>query len=99
MKYKVEHKIARRSFEHFKDINDEYIYRELAMKLVSDMSLEDLKKLIQFEKHDPKSEEGKSILENPHTQMDEQYALRKRELLKDLEQTQAILFKAKIYIQ
>ena len=43
-------------------VNDEYLFRDLARKMVSEMPLEELNKLIHLTKIDPNSEESKKVL-------------------------------------
>lgn len=44
--------------------NDEYIFRDLARKMVSEMPLDELHKLINFTKIDPNSVESEKVLRN-----------------------------------
>ena len=43
-------------------INDEYLFRDLARKMVSEMPLDELHKLINFKKIDPNSEDSQKTL-------------------------------------
>jgi len=43
-------------------VNDEYLFRELARKMVSDIPLEELHKLINLNKIDPNSDESEKVL-------------------------------------
>ena len=45
-------------------VNDEYIFRDLARKMVSEMPLDELHKLINFTKIDPSSVESEKVLRN-----------------------------------
>ncbi len=45
-------------------INDEYLFRDLARKLVSEMPLNELHKLMKLTKTDPLSEESANILKH-----------------------------------
>ena len=45
-------------------VNDEYIFRDLARKMVSEMPLDELHKLINFTKIDPNSVESEKVLRN-----------------------------------
>ncbi len=44
--------------EEVKITNDEYFFRELAIKMVSDIPFEELKKLIKLTKTDPRSQDS-----------------------------------------
>ena len=46
-------------------ITDEYMFRELARKMVSDMPYEDLQKIMSFTKTDPYSEHSQKALRDP----------------------------------
>lgn len=43
-------------------VNDEYLFRDLARKMVSEMPLEELYKFIIFTKIDPNSNESEKVL-------------------------------------
>ena len=45
-------------------VNDEYIFRDLARKMVSEMPLDELHKLINLTKIDPNSVESEKMLRN-----------------------------------
>ena len=45
-------------------VNDEYIFRDLARKMVSEMPLDELHKLINFTKIDLNSVESEKVLRN-----------------------------------
>ena len=45
-------------------VNDEYIFRDLARKMVSEMPLDELQKLINFTKIDLNSVESEKVLRN-----------------------------------
>ena len=45
-------------------VNDECLFRDLARKLVSEMPLDELHKLINLTKIDPNSDESKKVLRN-----------------------------------
>lgn len=61
MGYRFEVKINPELLKNTK-INDEYIYRDIARKMVSEMPLDVLHKLINLTKLDPSSEESKKVL-------------------------------------
>jgi hypothetical protein len=56
MKYLSEARITREAFID-NTINDEFIYRQLASRIISDMPIYDLMKLIEFVKIDPNSKD------------------------------------------
>ena len=43
-------------------VNDEYLFRDLARKMVSEMPLKELHKLINLTKIDPNSEDSEKVL-------------------------------------
>jgi hypothetical protein len=43
-------------------VNDEYLFRDLARKMVSEIPLEELHKLIKLTKIDPNSDESEKVL-------------------------------------
>lgn len=43
-------------------VNDEYLFRDLARKMVSEMPLDELHKLINLTKIDPNSDESEKVL-------------------------------------
>ncbi|AGO48444.1 hypothetical protein Phi10:1_gp104 [Cellulophaga phage phi10:1] len=63
MKYKCETKVTKELLDSGK-INDEYLFKDLARKIVSEMTLESLKELFKLDKIDPNSEKSKYILIN-----------------------------------
>ena len=89
MNYKAQTTITKQLFKEA-PIDDEYMYRDLARKLVTDMPLELLKKLIHFRKSDPDSKELKEKLTNPYTPDWE------KDWIQSLIYQQVILFEAKI---
>ena len=46
-------------------VDDEYLFRELARKMVTDMPINELKKLIRFNITNPFSDESEDIIRNP----------------------------------
>jgi hypothetical protein len=64
--YKTQTRVTQ---EMLKDapVNDEYIQRQMALKLIKDMPLEALSKLFKFEKFDPFSEESNNVLKDAFT--------------------------------
>jgi len=48
--------------EYSGEITDEYLFRELARKLINDLSFEDLSKLIKFTKTDPFTRDGIKLM-------------------------------------
>lgn len=61
MRYQCEVKVTPELLENTK-VNDEYLFRDLARKIVSEMPLELLKDLIQLDKIDPNSEKSQKVL-------------------------------------
>jgi hypothetical protein len=59
MIYLSEARVTREAYIHM-TINDEYIYRELAHRIISDMPIYDLMKLIEFTKIDPNDKDFRS---------------------------------------
>jgi hypothetical protein len=86
MRYYSEARVIREAYIH-RAINDEYIYRELAHRIISDMPIYDLMKLIEFTKIDPDDKDFRS-------KMHEYDPNEIRRLINE----QLILFKASIEI-
>jgi hypothetical protein len=86
MKYYSEARVMREAFIDT-TINDEYIYRELARRMISDMPIYNLMKLIEFTKIDPDDKDFRS-------KMHEYDPNEIRRLINE----QLILFKASIEI-
>ena len=61
MKNTIEVKVNPEMFEHT-SMTEEMLFRELARKMVTEMPIDDLKKLIKFEVIDPFSNESKFML-------------------------------------
>ena len=57
MKNKLEVKLARRTLKET-PINDEYMYRDLARRMVNEMPIDELHKLIKLTKIDPLSNDA-----------------------------------------
>jgi hypothetical protein len=86
MRYYSEAKVTREAYI-YGTIKDEYIYRELAHRIISDMPIYDLMKLIEFTKIDPDDKDFRSKMH--------EYDLNEtRRLINE----QLILFKASIEI-
>lgn len=65
-------------------INDEYIYRDLAVRMVKEMPIDELHKLIEFTKTDPNSEHSKRVLwdeDYPDWQKRQIYQLRHEDVI------------------
>ncbi len=71
-------------------VNDEYFFRDLARRLVSDMEIDELHKMIQFNKTDPYSEESKKIMQ------DYSQPQWKREQITSMRQQGVLLYEAKV---
>jgi len=61
MKNRCEEKVTPELLNSTK-VNDEYLFRYLARKMVMEMPLDELHKLINFTKIDPNSDESKKVL-------------------------------------
>ncbi len=61
MRYQCEVKVTPELLENT-IVNDEYLFRDLARKIVSEMPLELLRDLIKIDKIDPYSEESENVL-------------------------------------
>jgi hypothetical protein len=86
MRYYSEARVTREAYI-YRTIKDEYIYRELAHRIISDMPIYDLMKLIEFTKIDPDDKDFRSKMH--------EYDLNEtRRLINE----QLILFKASIEI-
>lgn len=88
MKNRCEVKVTPELFNNTK-IDDEYLFRELARKMVSEMPLNELHKLINFTKIDANSDESEKVLLNS---MD----MSKVEQIYQLRNERVILYCAKI---
>lgn len=66
MTNKVEIKVTRELLAN-SPVNDEYIFRQLASKMVNDMPLEELKKLITFTITDPTTREARAKMNDVKT--------------------------------
>ena len=71
-------------------VNDEYIFRELARKMVTQMPVNELKKLIKFTKTDPNTQESRKKINDYLT---DEY---ERHRLIMLESQQIILYEAEV---
>jgi hypothetical protein len=63
MKNRCEVKVTPELLNNTK-VNDEYLFRDLARKMVSEMPLDELHKLISLTKIDPNSDESEKVLRN-----------------------------------
>ena len=86
MRYYSEARVTREAY-FIMTLNDENIYRELAHRIISDMPIYDLMKLIEFTKIDPNDKDFRS-------KMHEYNLNETRRLINE----QLILFKASIEI-
>jgi len=90
MLHKLEYKVTT-DFYNQPHVTDEVIFRDLARKMVSDIPLEDLKKIIKFKKLDPnKPEEWSMDYKTDDYQIDQ---------LIWLERNKLILFTAEIFFK
>ena len=60
MKHRLQTKITSELFEN-SQINDESIFRNLATRMVTELPIDELHKLIKFTKTDPNSEHSKRV--------------------------------------
>lgn len=74
------------------NISDEKVYRAMARKLVSDISIEELCRLFRFEKIDPRSTRFEEILNKKSN------SLSKRAELAKLHTDQGVMYTAEIKI-
>jgi hypothetical protein len=51
--------------EYSGEITDEYLFRQLTIRLINDLSFEDLSKLIKFTKTDPFTRDGIKLMRDP----------------------------------
>lgn len=70
-------------------VNDEYLFRNLARKMVSEMPLEELHKLIDLAKIDPNSDESEKVLRESMDRF-------KIEQIHQLRSERVILYSAKV---
>ncbi len=71
-------------------VNDEYLFRELARKMVSEMPAEELNKLMKFTKTDPNTSEVRAKIHDRRTNKHERLRLIM------LEQQQLILYEVEV---
>tara|TARA_R110000796_G_scaffold82985_2_gene181933 strand:- start:196 stop:468 length:273 start_codon:yes stop_codon:yes gene_type:complete len=78
MKNKCEVRVTPELLDH-PTINDEFLFRDLARTLVSEIPLEELHKLINLTKIDPHSDESEKVLFNSmdRFKIEQIYQLRK----------------------
>lgn len=88
MKNRCEIKVTPELFNNIQ-VNDEYLFRELARKMVSEMPLEELHKLINLTKIDPNSDESEKVLRESMDRF-------KIEQIYQLRNERAILYSAKV---
>ena len=65
-------------------IDDEYLFRDLAMRMVKEMPIDELHKLMEFSKTDPNSEHSKRVLwdeDYPDWQKRQVYQLRNEDVI------------------
>jgi hypothetical protein len=74
-------------------IDDEFLYRQLANKLIADIPIEDLFKLISFKKIDPNSIESREFILNFMTPHNE------RQQLLELKDTDCLIYKCRLNIE
>ena len=74
-------------------VNDEYLFRELARKMVTEMPVDELSKLIKFTKTDPNTSEVRAKINDYRT------AEHERHRLMMLERQQIILYEAEVSLQ
>ena len=89
-KLKVEHLVNKDILDKL-ELSDEFLFRELARKVIVDMDFEDLQKIMSFTKTDPYSEESKNIL----LYSTDRYVT---ELIKRLMNNKTVLFEANMNI-
>ena len=73
-------------------VNDEYLFRDLASRMVSGMPLEELHKLINFTKIDPNSEESLNVLRNSTDRL-------KIDQIRQLRHERVILYCAEVLLE
>jgi hypothetical protein len=71
-------------------VNDEYLFRELARKMVTEMPAVELNKLMKFTKTDPRTREFRDKINDYKTPEDERHRLIM------LERQQVILYEAEV---
>jgi hypothetical protein len=71
-------------------VNDEYLFRELARKMVTEMPADELNKLMKFTKIDPRTSEARAKINDYKT------AEHERHRLIMLERQQVILYEAEV---
>jgi hypothetical protein len=72
------------------EINDEHLFRELARKMVNEMPVTELNKLMKFTKTDPNSKKVKDKIN------DYKISEKERRRLKMLKREQLILYEAEV---
>ena len=71
-------------------VNDEYLFRELARKMVTEMPADELNKLMEFTKTDPRTREFRDKINDYKTPEHERHRLMM------LERHQLILYEAEV---
>ena len=89
-KLKIEHLVNKDILRKY-ELSDEFLFRELARKIIVDMDFEELQKIMSFTKTDPYSEESKHILINST----DEYL---KERIKRLMNNETVLFEANMNI-
>lgn len=86
---KVEIKVTPELLAHT-PVNDEYLFRELARKMVTEMPADELNKLMKFTKTDPRTSEVRAKINDYRTDEHERHRLMM------LERQQVILYEAEV---
>ena len=88
MRNKIEVKVAPELLNNTQ-VNDEYLFRDLARRMVSEIPLDELHKLISLAKIDPNSDESEKVLRESMDRF-------KIEQIHQLRNERVILYSAKI---
>ena len=78
--------------EYSGQLTDEYLFRELARKLINDLSFEDLSKLIKLTKTDPFTQDGIKLMRDPTID------IREKERINLLRARGVILYEAEVFV-
>ena len=90
MENRSEIKVTREMFNNT-EINDEYLFRELAIKIVDEIPLDELHKLFKLTKIDPHSDESQKVLRDSRD-------IFEIEQIMELRRQHVILYQAKLDI-
>jgi len=93
MKHRLQTKITSELFENSQINDEEYIFRDLARRMVTELPIDELHKLIKFTKTDPNSEHSKRVL------WDLNYPSWQRRQVHQLRNEDVILYEADIEIK